>query len=90
MKNYIISVLPWIIMAIGIVVFAVKYLKKVANKNEIVVNYIIKGMSIGTFVGMLLGFLDVIPLWTGICLGMLIGIVSGIGISVIWISFLYV
>ena len=90
MKDYIIAVLPWIIMVIGIVVFAVKYLKKVANKNEIVVNYIIKGISIGTFIGVLLGLLDVIPLWTGICLGMLIGIVSGIGISVIWISFLYV
>ncbi len=83
MKDYIIAVLPWMIMAIVIVVFAVKYLKKVANKNGIVVNYIIKGMRIGTFVGMLLGFLDVIPLWTGICLGMLIGIVSGIDISVI-------
>ena len=83
MKDYIIAVLPWIIMVIGIVVFAVKYLKKVANKNEIVVNYIIKGISIGTFIGVLLGLLDVIPLWTGICLGMLTGIVSGIGISVI-------
>ena len=83
MKDYIIVVLPWMIIAIVIVVFAVKYLKKVANKNEIVVNYIIKGISIGTFIGVLLGLLDVIPLWTGICLGMLIGIVSGIGISVI-------